>query len=199
LASPLSSTPSAGYSALQPLFGNFSGTMRLSDFPRSFITVVLPWDSQHGPPYYSLRPNVGPPGSRVKSFGTCAGSLTTQGPATSRDSGAAYVAFHFCGQRRHPEVYHIFRGSIALPALPLSTLRLYPYEYKRMTRGRCGSLCLHRMELSSTTLHRFSPALSHNILVRHEGARCQRVQDPSGKLSVHPGSYPDSGIGRPSC
>ena len=34
---------------------------------------------------------------------------------------------------------------------------------KRMTRGRCGSLHLHRMELSSTTPHRFSPALSHNI------------------------------------
>ena len=165
MTSPLSSTPSAGCSALQPLFGSFSGTVRLSDFPRSFITVVLPWDSQHGPQGHLLRPNVGPPGSRVRSFGTCAGSLTTQGPTTSRNSDVANVAFRICGQRRHPEVYNIFRGSIALPALLLSTLRLYPYEYKRMTRGRCGLLHLHRMELSSTTPHRFSPALSHNILI----------------------------------
>ncbi|BBO72647.1 hypothetical protein DSCW_00640 [Desulfosarcina widdelii] len=38
-----------------------------------------------------------------------------------------------------------------------------------------------------------------NILVRHEGASCQRVQVPSGKLSVHPGSYPDSGLERSAC
>ena len=39
----------------------------------------------------------------------------------------------------------------------------------------------------------------HYILVRLEGARCQRVQVPPGKLSVHPGSYPDSGLERSSC
>jgi hypothetical protein len=74
---------------------------------------------------------------------------------TSRDNDVTNVAFRFCGQRRHPKVYHIFRGSIARPVLPLSTLRPYPYEYKRMTWGRCGLLGLHRMELSSTTPHRF--------------------------------------------
>ena len=156
--SPLPSTPSAGRSAPRPLFGSFPGTIGLSDFPRSFIAVVLPWDSQHGPQGHLLRPNVGPPGSRMRSFCTCSGSLTTQGLATSRDSDVANIAFRFCGQRRHPKVYNIFRGSIALPALPLPTLRLYPYEDKRMTRGRCGSLSLHRMELSSTTPRRFLPA-----------------------------------------
>lgn len=38
----------------------------------------------------------------------------------------------------------------------------------------------------------------HKMLVRQEGARYQRMKVPSGKLSVHPGSYPDSGSGRPS-
>lgn len=38
-----------------------------------------------------------------------------------------------------------------------------------------------------------------NILVRHEGVGYQRMKVPPGKLSVHPGSYPNSGIGRPSC
>ena len=38
-----------------------------------------------------------------------------------------------------------------------------------------------------------------NMLVRHEGAIHQRVKVPPGKLTVHPGSYPDSRIGRPFC
>ena len=162
MASPLPSTPSAERGAPRPLFESFPGNMGLSDFPRSFIAVLLPWDSQRGPQAHLPRPNMGPPGSRVRSFRACLGSLTTQGPATSCDNDAADIAFRFCGQRRHPKVYHIFRGSIALPALPLSTLRLYPYEDKRMTRGQCGSLHLHCMELSSTTPHR-SSRRSHNI------------------------------------
>ena len=103
-ASPLPSTSSAGRSALQPLFGSFPGTMRLSDFPRSFITVVLPRDSQHGPQDYLLRSNVGPPGSRARSLRACSGSLTTQGPAISRDCDMTDIAFRFFEQRRHPRV-----------------------------------------------------------------------------------------------
>jgi len=37
------------------------------------------------------------------------------------------------------------------------------------------------------------------MLVRHEGANYQRVQVPPGELTVHLGSYPDGGTGRPSC
>jgi hypothetical protein len=55
-----------------------------------------------------------------------------------------------------------FRGSIPGPHFPLSTLRRRPHGRLRMTRGRCGSLGLHRMELSSTTLCRFLPA--HHLL-----------------------------------
>jgi hypothetical protein len=40
---------------------------------------------------------------------------------------------------------------------------------------------------------------NYHMLVRHEGASYQRVQVPSGKLTVHPGSYPDSGIEQSSC
>ena len=41
-----------------------------------------------------------------------------------------------------------------------STLHPCSYEQRRMTRGRCGSLHLHRMTLSFTTPRRFSSALS---------------------------------------
>jgi len=39
---------------------------------------------------------------------------------------------------------------------------------------------------------------AQKILVRHDGAGYQRMKVPSGKLLVYPGSYPDSGTGRPS-
>lgn len=47
------------------------------------------------------------------------------------------------------------------------TLRVHPYGYPRMTHGRCVLLKLHRMALSSTTLCRFSSALSLTPLVIH--------------------------------
>lgn len=48
-----------------------------------------------------------------------------------------------------------FRGSIPGPHVPLSTLRRHPCGRCRMTRGRSGSLFLHRMTLSFTTPCRF--------------------------------------------
>jgi hypothetical protein len=59
--------------------------------------------------------------------------------------------------RRHPGVV-VFRGSIPSPSVPLPTLRLTPCGFLRMTRGRCGSLLLHRMTLSFTTSRRFLSA-----------------------------------------
>jgi hypothetical protein len=41
------------------------------------------------------------------------------------------------------------------PTCPLSTLRRRPHGRRRMTRGRCGSLLLHRMRLSLTISRRF--------------------------------------------
>ena len=51
-----------------------------------------------------------------------------------------------------------FRGSMAGLHVPLSTLHLCPHGQRRMTRGRRGSLLLHRVALSSTTPCRFRPA-----------------------------------------
>src|SRR5438034_10633226 len=42
---------------------------------------------------------------------------------------------------------------------PLSTLRQYPHGYLRMTRGRCGSLLLHRDGLAPSTPCRSPGAL----------------------------------------
>src|SRR5438034_7694369 len=44
-----------------------------------------------------------------------------------------------------------FRGSMAGLCAPLSTLRRGPHGHLRMTRGRCGSLLLHRKGLAPST------------------------------------------------
>src|SRR5215831_6516440 len=45
----------------------------------------------------------------------------------------------------------LFRGSMAGLCAPLSTLRRDPRGQLRMTRGRCGSLILHRKRLALST------------------------------------------------
>jgi hypothetical protein len=54
----------------------------------------------------------------------------------------------------------LFRGSMAGLCAPLSTLRRGPRGPLRMTRGRCGSLFLHRKGLAPSTPRR-SPGASH--------------------------------------
>jgi hypothetical protein len=54
-----------------------------------------------------------------------------------------------------------FRGSMAGLCAPLSTLRQYPHGHLRMTRGRCGSLLLHRDGLAPSTPCRSPGALRH--------------------------------------
>ena len=70
------------------------------------------------------------------------------------DAGPAHVSRSrhgpYCllqdGKHRRPEVG--FRRSMAGPRYPLSTLRFDPRGSPRMTRGRCGSLRLHRRGLT---------------------------------------------------
>ena len=155
MASPPPSVPSAA--GCPALFGNFTGTIGLSDFLGSFIVGVCPWTSRRVPPLHLRRASPGPPGSRARCFRTCAGSQTARDPAASRDIDAAGGAFRFSLWRRHPGGT-TFRGSIPGPHVPLSTLRRSPCGKRRMTQGRCGSLILQRMTLSFTTSRRFIPA-----------------------------------------
>src|SRR5450755_655338 len=50
---------------------------------------------------------------------------------------------------------------------PLSTLRQYPRGYLRMTRGRCGSLLLHRDGLAPSTPCRSPGALRSTLINGH--------------------------------
>jgi len=77
-------------------------------------------------------------------------------PTTPGSFGAlaidAPLRFAFCMPRRHRHPgLHRLRRSIPRLYAPLSTLRRHPRGYLRMTRGRCGSLVLHRNGLAPST------------------------------------------------
>jgi len=155
LASPLPSTASAA--GRPALFGSFAGTMGLSDFPVPFIVGLGPWTSRRGPWHHPPRAVPGPPGSRARCFRACRGSSTASGPgrlAKATTLVLPVVSRDNAGARNEKR----FRGSIARLHVPLSTLHPRPRERRRMTRGRCGSLFLHRMGLSPLTPCRFIPA-----------------------------------------
>ena len=139
LQSPLPSLASAASPSV--LFGEFTGTTRLSDFPRPSIIGVRPLTFRHGLQFSPLQTDVGSPGSRTRCLHTCTGSLTARDLSTPRAGGVPSVAFRLSPRRRHPEepvafaTGHIFHGSIPDLYVPLSTLRSRPRERLRMTRG----------------------------------------------------------------
>ena len=170
LVRPLPSTISAA--VLSALFDGFFGTTRQSDFPLPFVIGVRLTTSRCGLYALQQQTDVGSPGSRTRCLRTCLGSLTAQGLAASRHSDAASLAFRHAPRRRHPEVArlaaeHVFRGSIPSLHVPLSTLRLRPYERQRMTRGQRGWLDLHCMKFSFTTPRRFGRRTEQNHGLDH--------------------------------
>src|ERR1700692_528422 len=85
----------------------------------------------------------------------------------------------------------IFRGSMAGLCAPLSTLRRNPRGQLRMTRGRCGSLLLHRKRLALSTPCRspgasqISPALPPKTDAGLAGPDTTRIE-PYRKLDERP-------------
>ncbi len=78
-----------------------------------------------------------------------------------------------------PRTSMAFRGSIAPPARPLSTLRCALTERQRMTRGHRDSLRLRCRAFPSPAPCRFIPALS-------ETGHIFRFLDQPGRMAAHP-------------
>src|SRR5450432_2214941 len=70
---------------------------------------------------------------------------------------------------------------------PLSTLRQYPRGYLRMTRGRCGSLLLHRDGLAPSTPCRSPGALRVTPDTGHRVARLVHVANVPAAVVVEYG------------
>src|SRR6266702_3881390 len=165
LTRPLLSTASA--TGRPALFGRFFDTTGLSDSSGLCIVgfaVRLPSAPQ-------IAFDRGEAGGLPDSSTVCPhmhGVSDPGWPQPVSHNDVLNVAFRLPRRRRHHRLEG-FRGSTPSLCVPLSTLRLQPRDYRRMTQGRGGLLGLPRMALSSTTLllaHWRFPELNRFTCVR---------------------------------
>jgi hypothetical protein len=107
------------------------------------------------------------------------GSAASAHARVCDDAGPARISRSRHGPSRlteniSPEL--VLRPSIPGLRTPLSTLRLQPHDRTHMTRGRCGSLRLHRNGLAPSTLRRSPGAPVHSIISRLNCGKARRVQ-----------------------
>jgi hypothetical protein len=160
LAQALPSRPSASGRPL--LFGPFTGTTAWSDSSATYAWVVRLAPSPTGPRFAAGAAEV----SRF-SCGEFPGVPGFPRPRRARSPLAnarrtiwPSPSVHRVGARNSG-----FRGSIAGPPVPLSTLHPRCRHRRRMTRGQRGSQLLRCRALSSPPLRRLTPALPDNYLV----------------------------------
>jgi hypothetical protein len=129
--------------------GNIIAKMLRTTFWRGQTSHSSP--SRHGPVQQACWrwPTMRSPGSRAKSVHMPV-SKTTPGRLGARVIAPIRVAF-----RHRNDLGTQDEGTFAAEWLglcaPLSTLRRCPHGHLRMTRGRCGSLLLHRDGLAPST------------------------------------------------
>ena len=161
LVPPLGSTCSSAAHAAS--FAGLTATMGGSDFSGPFIVGFGLRPSRRGP---RKTPQGQPRDIPVpeQEASVHARFYDDAGPTRlSRSRNGPYCLLQD-GKHRRPEVD--FRRSMAGLRYPLSTLRFAPHGSPRMTRGRCGSLCLHRRGLSPPTSCRSPGAPVHPISLR---------------------------------
>ena len=159
-------TPAFGYGALHPSTSGTSTHLSTSLPSAHYGAVRLPVLVHHRRTSSTSRcglgscakASTGPPGSQARCVRACSGSQTAQGSRPSRESDGPDVAFRSFSQRRHPGGEEAFAAQYPAHAFPCQRFAGVLAGAQRMTRGRCGSLCLHRSALSSVTSRRFRPA-----------------------------------------
>ena len=161
------------------LFAGFIATMAGSDFSRPCIIGFGSSPSRCGP-------------SAQTATGRSAGDLPVPvqracaharvcdhaGPVGRSHNAPVRVAFRYpnsVGTRNCD-----FRGSMAGLCVPLSTLHVRPHDRPRMTRGRCGSLLLHRQWTCTTYSLPVSPAhLGYARILRSRTLAPSRPRQPN--------------------
>ena len=142
------------------MFGGFSGTTRLSDFPWPFIAVVFLADSQRRPWPISTA-NHGTSRVPCKEFLCVQQGLRPRGTRAHLAITMREMWPSACLESVGVPKSVAFRGSIPGPHVPLPTLRPCPYGQRRTARGQSGSLLFLCMALASTSprqLSRRTPA-----------------------------------------
>jgi hypothetical protein len=107
------------------------------------------------------------PGSRTRSLRTCQGLRPRRVFGTLAIDASLRFAFRKENCVGTRDVASFAAQSPGLCA-PLSTLRRDPRGHLRMTRGRCGSLHLHRGGLSPPTSCRYNP---RTLIMAHSANR----------------------------
>ena len=156
LAPPLRSTSSAAAEAT--LFARFSATLGRSDFSLALIVGYGLRPSRRGPDHDWWDCDGDLPVPRWKASAH-ARVCDDAGPARISRSRHGPSRLLLDGKHQRPEL--VLRRSIPSLRTPLSTLRLQPHDRTRMTRGRCGSLRLHRNGLAPSTFRRSPGAPVH--------------------------------------
>ena len=128
-------------------------------------------------PYKRWRSSWRSPGSRARSVHAC------QGLRPRRVAWALAIArpcvLPSVNRTTSAPGSNFFRGSMAGLHVPLSTLHVAPRGTPRMTRGQCGSLCLHCKGLAPSTPCRSPGAPDPNLTHRGCGrflGRCKSIE-----------------------
>ena len=172
---PSSSTPALSHF----LFGSFSGTTRPSDCSRSCINGLLPQDSRCGSRHHQTSvANREPSRFPCKMIPHMLGVSDRGGAESGSPVAPGTVLPSDHRSTSAPSASVFFRGSIPGLHVPLSTLRpqggrppVYPRGWRRMTRGRCGWLALHRKTLSFSSSCRSPGAHRARSILLHFRSR----------------------------
>src|SRR5271155_2861489 len=178
LVPPLGSTCSSAARAAE--FAGFTATMGESDFSGPFIVGFGLRPSRRGPcktPQGQSR-DIPVPDQEASAHASVYDDA--EPTYVSRSRHGPYCLLQD-GKHRRSEVG--FRRSMAGLRYPLSTLRFAPHGSPRMTRGRCGSLRLHRRGLSPNASCRSPGAPVHPISLGQKPTFKLRHYRPGAKSS----------------
>ena len=156
LVPPLGSTCSSAARAAS--FAGFTATMGESDFSGPFIVGFGLRPSRRGP---CKTPQGQSRDIPVPEQGASAHARVYDDAEPTYVSRPRHGPYCLLQDGKHLRSEVGFRRSMAGLRYPLSTLRFAPHGSPRMTRGRCGSLRLHRRGLSPHTSCRSPGAPVH--------------------------------------
>jgi hypothetical protein len=147
--------PSA--SGFPSLFGHFVGTVRPSDSPSTCMLDFWFMTFSNRPAHATAAGVDGVSRFSRMEF-PCMPGVSDCAESNKRSRFRTYQCRLPHKRTASALWFRIFRSSMPCLHVPLSTLRLQPCDWQRMTRGQDGSLHLSCVTLAFTTPRRFTPA-----------------------------------------
>ena len=143
----------------RPLFACFCGTTSLSDFPRPYITVLLPWDSRCGPHCHPVEARRGISQFLHKECPCMHGVYDRAGSEHASRWRRARCGLPLSSSTSAPRTEFGFAAQYPACTSPRTNASPLPLRTRAHGWGRCGSLSLHRTTLSFATPCQLTGAL----------------------------------------